>query len=130
MDDSSIANIETSKAQLEIKLKNASWTAKKQIIKDFEKDFSKKKAAKNAEPKEVIKSEYRQGNLSSFAANDLMRLYEVMDEAESISQLKIKNLQRITLLNENLDLKKRDGPINKRDFESYERKKQDKRFSW
>ena len=48
-----------------------------------------------------------------------------MEEAESLSKLKIKNLQRIQDFNESLDLQKRDKALRKRDFETYERKKQD-----
>ena len=112
------------------RLKHVSWTRKKQIQREFEENFLKMKAAKDADPKQLIKSQFHQGKLSQFAANDLIRLYEVMDESESISKLKIKNLQRIQIFNEALDLRKRDKALKKKDFENYERKKQDKRFSW
>ena len=100
------------------------------MVKEFEENFSKMKAAKDADPKQGIKHEFRTGKLSQFAANDLIRLYEVMEESESLSKLKIKNLQRIQNFNECLDLRRRDKVLKKKDFESYERKKQDKRFSW
>ena len=122
-------NVEQQRAALEEQLKHVSWTRKKQMVKDFEENFSKMKAAKNADPKNVIKHEFRQGRLSQFAANDLIRLYEVMEETESLSKLKIKNLQRIQNFNECLDLRRRDKVLKKKDFESYERKK-DRKFSW
>ena len=53
-----------------------------------------------------------------------------MEESESLSKLKIKNLQRIQNFNECLNLRRRDKALKKKDFESYERKKMDKRFSW
>ena len=40
-------------------LKNVTWTKKKQIMREFESNFTKMKAAKDADPKQVIKSEYR-----------------------------------------------------------------------
>lgn len=85
-------NVEQQRAALEEKLKTVSWTRRKKMVKEFEENFLKMKAAKDADPKQVIKHEFRLGRLSQFAANDLIRLYEVMEESESLSKLKIKNL--------------------------------------
>ena len=59
----------------------------------------------------------------------MLRLYEIMEEAESLTKLEIFNRKRIKDINESLDLKKRHKLLKKRDFESYERKKLEK-FSW
>ena len=60
------------------------WTKKKQIMKNFLEQEKVSKVAVASDPKTMIKAEYRQGKISKFAAADLIRLYEVMDEAESI----------------------------------------------
>lgn len=80
---------------MEEKLKHVPWTKKKEMLEEMAMSFTKAKALKDADPKQLIKNEYRMGNLSAFAANDLIRMYEVMEETESVSKLKIRNLQRI-----------------------------------
>lgn len=53
-------------------------------MKNFLEQEKVSKVAVASDPKTMIKAEYRQGKISKFAAADLIRLYEVMDEAESI----------------------------------------------
>ena len=85
-----------------------------------------------------VQREYKKGRLSSYAAQDLYRLYEVMEEAEkqtegdlrkAQSQLKIRNRKRIEYFNEVCNIEQRDTLFKKKEFESYERKKE-KKFSW
>ena len=73
----------------------------------------------------MVKDAYEKGDLSEFAAQDLTRLFQVMDESKSAAELKTANRKRIKHFNETLDLKKRDKTLSKKDFESYERKKLD-----
>lgn len=70
----------------------------------------------------MVKQAYREKKISAFAAQDLIRLFEVMDEMESAPKLKIQNRKRIHHFNEVFDLAKRDRTLKKKDFESYERK--------
>ena len=126
-------DMEAQKLEMEKQLKGVSWTQKKQVLRQFEDIEKTKKQEKAVDPKHIIKSEYRQGKLSAFATADLLRLYEVMEQAGSISELQVQNRRRIKQLNENLDLaqKERKGKLlKKRDFESYERKKREQLFSW
>ena len=53
-------------------------------MKNFLEQDKVNKLNTEMDPKVIIKNEYRKGKLSKFAANDLIRLYEVMGEAESI----------------------------------------------
>ena len=94
--------------------------------------MTSKKAEKDADPKSFVKGEYRAGKLSSFATQDLLRLYEVMESVGSMSELQVENRRRIKHFNESLDLTQRPKGklLNKSDFESYERKKLDPLFSW
>ena len=94
---------------------------------DFEKS---KKAQANIDPKVMVKNDYRNGKLSSFASQDLIRLYEVMEEQESLSKLKIFNRRRLTDIIETLDMSKKDKKLKKIDFESYERKKIIDMYPW
>ena len=72
---------------MEAQLKEVSWTKKKLIMQQFEDKKKSKKEEKEADPKTYIKSEYRAGNLSAFATADLLRLYEVMEQAGTLSEL-------------------------------------------
>lgn len=99
-------------------------------MKEFEDEQNAIKATKDADPKQKIKSEFRRGTLTAFAAQDLIRLYEVMDTANSAQQLENMNRKRLAHFSETLDLKRRgDKMLKKSDFETYERSKKEL-FPW
>ena len=128
--ESLVLDFSGQKAAMEEKLKNTPWIKKKLIMKDFLANENKQKKQKDADPKTEVKNQYRDGKISAFAAQNLLRVYEVMDEHESISKLHIHNRKRWKEINESLDMSKREGKVfRKRDFETYQRKKTDL-FAW
>ena len=119
------------RSALEDVLEGVPWTEKKRLIKQFRDHESELKAANEADPKTIVRGEYRRGTLTAFAANDLMRLYEVMEQAESATKLEAENRKRLAHFAQSLDLRHRGAKaLQKKDFESYERKKRDQLFAW
>ena len=88
-------DLEAQKRAMEAQLKGVSWTQKKQALKQFEDHEKTKQEEKAIDPKHIIKSEYKQGKLSAFATADLLRFYEVMDQAASLSELQVQNRRRL-----------------------------------
>lgn len=55
-------------------------TLRKKAIKEFEETINNNSVALKTDPKFIIKKERAKGKISEYAANDLFRLIEVMDE--------------------------------------------------
>lgn len=88
-------NLTLDSALMEDKLQNVPLSKKKQIMKQFKLDFLAKKKQTEENPIHIIKNEYHKGNLSAFAAQDLVRLYEVLNESKNVLKLKSANRRRI-----------------------------------
>ena len=126
--DSALAGKEEKKKALLKKMESLSWTQKKQLMKEFKDADRQFKHQKEADPKHHVKLEYHRGKLSAFAAQDLLRLYEIMDESQTAIKLEIRNNSRLKLISKNLDLSRRENPLKMRECQLYEKKKKDKRF--
>ena len=98
-------------------------------MQQFDDDYKAAEKARTQDPLYLVRQAFKEGELSTFAAQDLLRLFEVMQSTETPSKLLVTNKQRMKHFNENLDLSKGDKVLRKRDFENYERKKIDQ-FEW
>lgn len=109
-----------------------SYSQKKHAIKmlNLEASATPKKQLKSVDPVQLVRMDYNRNKISDFVANDLIRIYEVMDESKgNVNKLEMKNRKRIQHFNEILNLKNREKPLQLSDFETYERKKR-RVFSW
>ena len=79
-----------------------------------------RRTEKEKDDKHNIKTQFKSGLLSAFTTQNLLRVYEVIEEQESIQKLHIHNRKRLHEINEALDMTNRKGKaLRKKDFETY-----------
>ena len=82
-------DVTAQKEKLEKSLKGVPLGQKKRILQQFEEDQKATTKKREEDAIFMVKQAYREKRISAFAAQDLIRLFEVMDEVKTAPKLQI-----------------------------------------